>query len=483
MKMKAYFKRILSVFVICVVLLSLGENVLIKAETYLDNNNYVSDGYIPAKNNTIIHIINDGKTPYTKIANKVTELYVGEHHRLTVALNGKKTATIRWYSSNKAVATIGLKTGNITANAPGKTTITMKDTKNNKTECYLLMVKANPILPMIPQEWYTVKEKTMFVESSALAPETVVGVCLDLKSEYADLYAKCSMLRIPNEIDGVPVIDFTAQYANQTAYDYYSFAFNCDVFSSLKLLQAPQYIANRISLKEIEVLSEMNNCKNIIQLSGNDLHIPESAKYVCADALEKKGNVRIPASVKLLYHVMPESGYCPLDFYSATYSVDGNNTNYYSIFGVLFSYPYHITSNSGSVQNSYCIDTSYGRANCRSLITYPKDKKDKEYYVPEGVERIEEKAFQGNQYLKKIVLPDTVREIGIGAFADLKNDVEIVIPASTTEFGIYDDYTIVGQDWSFGSNGNDFKNVTIVTPKGSAAEKYAKKYKIKYRNE
>lgn len=68
---------------------------------------------------------------------------------------------------------------------------------------------------------------------------------------------------------------------------------------------------------------------------------------------------------------------------------------------------------------------------------------------------------------------------------NMKQNVEIVIPASVTvfaedfytengPFGYYDDELgyVVGAG-----------NITIVTPKGSAAETYAKKHGIKYRNE
>lgn len=51
-----------------------------------------------------------------------------------------------------------------------------------------------------------------------------------------------------------------------------------------------------------------------------------------------------------------------------------------------------------------------------TLISYPREKMNKEYRVPEGVEIIASCAFEGNQYLEKVVLPSSITCIGDSAF-------------------------------------------------------------------
>ena len=50
------------------------------------------------------------------------------------------------------------------------------------------------------------------------------------------------------------------------------------------------------------------------------------------------------------------------------------------------------------------------------LLYYPQGKMDKEYWIPEGVFTIGNSAFEGNNYLQKIVMPDTISYIGYWAF-------------------------------------------------------------------
>ncbi len=52
----------------------------------------------------------------------------------------------------------------------------------------------------------------------------------------------------------------------------------------------------------------------------------------------------------------------------------------------------------------------------KELVMYPAGKTDKEYAVPDGTERIREKAFSYNSNIEKIKLPDSLAEIGNGAF-------------------------------------------------------------------
>jgi hypothetical protein len=54
--------------------------------------------------------------------------------------------------------------------------------------------------------------------------------------------------------------------------------------------------------------------------------------------------------------------------------------------------------------------------------------------VPEGVLKINRNAFSYCEHVKQVIIPDTVREIGNGAFHD-SGITSIVIPDSVTELG------------------------------------------------
>ena len=58
----------------------------------------------------------------------------------------------------------------------------------------------------------------------------------------------------------------------------------------------------------------------------------------------------------------------------------------------------------------------------KKLLKYPAGKEDEEFTVPEGVETIAPHAFDGCKNLKKVELPESVKEIGKGAFADVEDD-------------------------------------------------------------
>ena len=92
-------------------------------------------------------------------------------------------------------------------------------------------------------------------------------------------------------------------------------------------------------------------------------------------------------------------------------TLDSANTNYLTIEGVLFS------------------------ADGETLITYPIGKKEESYVVPDGVKRIEPRAFARSLSLKTVVLPEGLEEIGESEFYDCQNLENISIPDSVTALG------------------------------------------------
>lgn len=92
------------------------------------------------------------------------------------------------------------------------------------------------------------------------------------------------------------------------------------------------------------------------------------------------------------------------------YSVDESNKYYASIDGVLFN------------------------KNATKIVDYPNYAEAEFYSVPQSVSIIGDYAFCGdNSSLKTILIPDTVTEIGNGAFMDFYNLEYIYIPESVTK--------------------------------------------------
>ena len=95
--------------------------------------------------------------------------------------------------------------------------------------------------------------------------------------------------------------------------------------------------------------------------------------------------------------------------------VEPGNSTYTSIDGVLFS---GSTTYTRGVKGTQF--TEY------KLMKYPEGKKQQTYEVPQGVTHIHMYAFANQQHIKKLVLPESVSEIGEGAFSGCHNDLVLV---------------------------------------------------------
>ena len=146
---KVKIRRIVGLLCLSLVTM-LGAVPVQAAEYQLDDEVVLTDGCIPPEDATIIHYLNSASKPYTKIANRIEDLWVGEHHRFTVALNQRTKAKISWSSSNPEVAEIDAVTGELTALSVGTTTVTMRDSVSKAKQTCRVEVKAAPVLPEIP---------------------------------------------------------------------------------------------------------------------------------------------------------------------------------------------------------------------------------------------------------------------------------------------------------------------------------------------
>ncbi len=141
----------------------------------------------------------------------------------------------------------------------------------------------------------------------------------------------------------------------------------------------------------------------------NTIALPPALEYIGegAFATTNINEIEIPAQVN---YIGPTPFYqcCEL----SSIAVDGNNVHYSSIDGVLFS-------------NAL-----------PELIQYPNGKMDTVYHVPEGVQKISARSFDGgNPFLKKLYIPEGVTDIGTWAFVNLHQLVLVELPASLESLG------------------------------------------------
>lgn len=119
-----------------------------------------------------------------------------------------------------------------------------------------------------------------------------------------------------------------------------------------------------------------------------------------ADGTEKIGRKSVIGCQKITQIVLPASvktiqnGAFGGNISCTGYVVDPANVSFTSVDGILYS------------------------KDQKRLIAYPAGKKETEFQVPEGVERIEDTAFMGNPYLETVTLASTTNYVGNSAFQD-----------------------------------------------------------------
>ena len=70
-----------------------------------------------------------------------------------------------------------------------------------------------------------------------------------------------------------------------------------------------------------------------------------------------------------------------------------------------------------------------------ALVCYPRKKAGSEYRIPDGILRINTRAFTGNQELKEIIRPDSVMEIKEAGLSDCYNLKEAELPRNIKTLG------------------------------------------------
>lgn len=411
-----------------------------------------------------------------RIANPVKTLWVGDSYRFTIVANKYKTVSVSWESSDSEIAEINSKTGELTAKKVGTVIISAINQDTGRKASNAFNIKEESVLKEVPREWY------------GLHPDGFDGdYILYFNEKYKDEFIKCEEIALPDTVDGKVYSKlYSLHFAGFINLKRIKFGkYTCiDGLSDLQLEEI-QFPTEREDLFWLPRGSVLKGQYNIAQF-----HIPEKVKKLYTSDFNNCSSLEefvFPRNVERLYLQNYEEDYLrdktPLAKVHLGggfrgnpkvkgYQVDGNNENLYSLDGTLFE-----REETGLVLHRYPVGRSY-----------------KSYYTPEDTIRINEYAFAGATKLTHLMIAEGTKSIGTYAFYQCKNLKELVIPASVTKFGGYNgknfdgmweidpDYKAINNENAPIMDNATKKKVVIVTPKGSAAEKYAKKHKIKYRN-
>lgn len=411
-----------------------------------------------------------------RIANPVKTLWVGDSYRFTIVANKYKTVSVSWESSDSEIAEINSKTGEVTAKKVGTVIISAINQDTGRKASNAFNIKEESVLKEVPREWY------------GLHPDGFDGdYILYFNEKYKDEFIKCEEIALPDTVDG------------KVYSKLYSLHFAG--FINLKRIKFGKYTCidglSDLQLEEIQFPTEREDLFWLPRGLGTrgqhniaQFHIPEKVKKIYTSDFNNCSSLEefvFPRNVERLYLQNYEEDYLrdktPLAKVHLGggfrgnpkvkgYQVDGNNENLYSLDGTLFE-----REETGLVLHRYPVGRSYTS-----------------YYTPEDTIRINEYAFAGATKLTHLTIAEGTKSIGTYAFYQCKNLKELVIPASVTKFGGYNgknfdgmweidpDYKAINNENAPIMDNATKKKVVIVTPKGSAAEKYAKKHKIKYRN-
>lgn len=155
-------------------------------------------------------------------------------------------------------------------------------------------------------------------------------------------------------------------------------------------------------------------------------------EFFCFDGCLSLKEIFIPDNVKTIFHF----GICPsletVNINNAVFDYDNENP-----FPSCSSLKNIIVSDRNP--NHVCIDGVLYTKESNKLLCYPNIKMDRSYMIEDGTKVVVRSAFQGNQYIESLVIPNSVTEIGEYAFSgtSLKN---ILLPSGLKriESGLFD---------------------------------------------
>jgi len=367
---------------------------------------------------------------------KAASLKVGERVTLKATLSPANTTDqIYWFSSNKAVATVGLTTGKMNEKKEGTVVITAKVGIDKKGAT----AKTNKVVTEIKIEVKSKDEPLNATDENLFAWEkhensiTITGYKKDIV--------------IPEKINGVTVAEI----------GYAAFA-NCSNLNSVIIPKSVTKIDKRAfeycsSLKEISIPNSVKS-------------IGDSAFSYCSGLT----SITIPDSVTSIGNFA---------FYNCnglTNIVIPNSVT--SIGNYAFSDCYGLTSIT--IPDSVTSIGNYAFSDCDGLTSIT---------IPNSITSISNHAFSYCDGLTNITIPDSVTSIGYFAFSRCDGLTSIMIPDSVTSIGgdaflscsgltsiiIPNSVTSIGENAFSGCS-----ELKIHGKKGSYAQEYAEKNNIPF---
>lgn len=234
----------------------------------------------------------------------------------------------------------------------------------------------------------------MFLKCTSLSHVTFPPICETIESEAFQYCENLEKVNLPESLISIKSRAFA--------------------HSGLKEFHFP----GNVKRAEFEVLA---NCKNLteIMLSDNMTEVAHYAFSGCSSLVE----IHLPASLLFLGDVpapyrpgtcRPSPCECEAEVFSdcrnlRRVTVASNHPNLTDIDGVLFS------------------------KDGKTLCYYPPNRPDQEYFVPDGVEKIQANAFTKSRFLHFIHLPEGLKRIGYSAFDECDNLEHISLPDSLEE--------------------------------------------------
>ena len=193
---------------------------------------------------------------------------------------------------------------------------------------------------------------------------------------------------------------------------------NINIFAFKNCLNLESIVFEK-SVKEIGV-GAFSGCKNLrnVELGDKTILIHGRAFQMC----EKLEKIVFPESLEGINH---------LAFESCNSLTEINIPKSCQFFPTSFMYCSYLKKiNIDSKNENFCtVDNVVFSKDMKALLYYPIGKAGHIYKVPKGVEAIRVHAFNGSK-LEKIILPDTLRELEMYAFADSKKLTDINLPCN-----------------------------------------------------
>lgn len=237
------------------------------------------------------------------------------------------------------------------------------------------------------------------------AVEEISGI--NIKSQIVKDYLGGDYIEETEVINGVKYYVYpNGVVADIVEEDYYFFD-NCEYNGKdivLAIYDENQFCTNSVVIGNPDITLTTSESKNMTE-------IPDNIKYISSLDSNISGNLVIPDTVELF----APYGSIPANVESITIS---NNVTYF--LGADFDY------NMDTSTSFYPQVVFYK--------TYERDSKIKEVTIPDGV-GILYHTFFGCTNLEKVTLPNTITEIGMGAFSDCVNMKEITIPEGVEIIG------------------------------------------------